>query len=177
MKELTKELMVEVKEGYKKYKLLMSGSKELTAHNKDMKDAFMGRHFGEDSAIDPSESKRIKKEVTKLINSIMEIDAGTEPLSEIKTVRAEHLDFEDYIYEDLMTVFKQIVGNNSAKEDLKDQLENLYLEFSSKITVTPKVVGGILKTWYDTEAGKFPITLEVADNYRKIVQNLEEYDI
>ena len=118
MKELTKELMVEVKEGYKKYKLLMSGSKELTAHNKDMKDAFMGRHFGEDSAIDPSESKRIKKEVTKLINSIMEIDAGTEPLSEIKTVRAEHLDFEDYIYEDLMTVFKQIVGNNSAKEDL-----------------------------------------------------------
>lgn len=174
MKELTKELMMEVEEEYKKYKLLTNEGKELTTHNRDMKASFMGRHFGEESDIEPSESKRIKKEVTKLINSIMEIDAGTEPLPTIKDVRASHLDFEDYIYEDLMVVFKQIVGNNEAKEDIKDQLETLYGELSSKLTLAPKIVSGILKTWYDTEVGKFPIILEVADNYRKIVRNLEE---
>jgi hypothetical protein len=177
MKEINKELAGDIKDYYKKYKSFMNEQKELSDHNKDMKDAFMERHFGEESAFEPFEVKRIKKEVTKYFNTILEIDAGIETVTEIKSVRKSHFNFEVNVYEDLMEVFKQIVENNTNKEDLKNRMEKeVLLIIGGKLGISLDITKGIFKLWKDQEDGKFPVALSVVDDYRIIVREIDKLE-
>jgi len=168
MKELTKELTEEIVEYYKQYLIVMQEKKDLTDHNRDMKNNFMETHFDEE--VDPADLKQIKKEITKYFNSIEEVGSGSDPVLEVKDLRKNHLDLEYDVYDDLMKIFKQISENNGKKEALDEKLEKevlikLVVSLGSHIDV----IKGVLKTWKDTEEGKFPVILTVADDYRKII--------
>jgi len=171
MKELNKELVDEIVGYFKKYKTFMNEKSELTNINKQLKSDFVDIHFEDGEAED---RKRIKKEITKYFNTIVEVDSGSEPIPEIKGLRKEHLDFEDGLYSELMKIYSQIMENNSSKESIDDRIEKeIYLELCLKMMVSSDMVKNIFKLWKDYVDGKDPITLTVVDNYRTLVRAVD----
>jgi len=174
MEELSKELVNEIKDYYKKYKSFTMEKKDLSAHNRDLKNDFMDTHFPKENN-ETEDVKRIKKEITKYFTTILECDNLIEPVREVKELRKTHLNFEEDVYDDLMTIFKQIVKNNDAKEVLDDRLEKeVYLKVCNKLGLSLDIVKGILKLWIEIENGKFPVALTVAANYRELIAEVEK---
>ena len=171
MKELNKELVGEIQEYFKKYKNFVNEKAELTRHNRDMKNDFVDIKFEDKEAED---RKQIKKEITKYFNTITEVDMGSDPVIEVRQLRKDHLDFDQDLYDELMQIYKTCMENIAKKEAITDRIEKeIYIELCPKIESTMDIIKGIFKVWFDMEAGKFPITLSVADDYQTLVQAVD----
>ena len=174
MKQLNEKMLKEIKEFYELYKNLMREKKELSSHNKDLKNDFIAYHFGDESKFEPTKRNLIKKEVTKYFRCLDETGSGSDPVIEVRELRKTHLDFEDVIYDKLMHIFNQIEDNIIKKEEADDNLEKLYRNFAVCLEINDDIAKGILDLWYKEEIGKFPINVEVVECYKRIVAELNK---
>jgi hypothetical protein len=168
MTELTKELMEKVTAFYQDYTEACDTKKTLSSDNKAMKEGFLEHHFGDESKVDPEEKKRIKKEIGKYFRSVEETNSGSDPVTEVREVRKDHLGLADDQYKELMTIFNAIVANVKRKDEIDDDLVGLYRKFGLIMDIDFDVAKGLLKLWYETDKGKFPVNCAVVDAYKTL---------
>lgn len=172
MKELNEELLKEVQDYYKKYKNFVEEKKELSSHNRQMKQDFMDKYFDPEDT-DSFERKRLKKEITKYLTTIEEVGKGIDPVEEIKTIRKNHLDFDDVMHSELMTIYTQIVKNKTSKDEIDTRVTSeIYVELFTKLSISPDVVPKIMDLWYKEEIGKSTPIIDAVDYYRIIKHKL-----
>lgn len=174
MKEINKEILDKIKIAYKKYAEYVREKKQLSTINKQMKTDFIENHFGDEEKFEPIKKKVIKKEVGKYFRCLDETGSGSDPVIQVKDLRKNHLNLEDTVYEELMTIFDQIEKNIIRKDEIDDSLEQVYRDFGILVEINDDIAKGILDLWYKEESGKFPITVEVVGCYKKIAAELNK---
>lgn len=154
-----------IKKAYRSYTYKMDEIKELSKHNKDMKNDFVKINFGHK---EKEEQKSLKKEIDTFFKCIKDVAKGKEPVEEIKSIRREHLDFSDEQYNKLMTIFNQVMDNEDKSKEIKEDIKGLCESLLSDIEEDASIISGMFKFFYDTDKGKYPKTQRIVDLVKQV---------
>jgi len=171
--ELTNEKKKELKELFQQYLSNNGKKKLLSADNRDAFNDFISITFEDE---DPEDRKIYKKEVSKYFKSKQEYSEGEEPLSEIVTVRKDHLDISNTSKEHMDSLYTQKMNDARTKEKLSEDNEEIISKMRLICDVSTEVMKTTLRELEKSYNGKGSILECVKECYDEVRDIVFEED-